>query len=535
MRCKNIFVFVFGVLLFGLVSASYQFSSEGSAMENIYQANDSIVVNLNISFSNEPINSTFSDSFGNSITLGELLELDTDYYKIFDDLSNSTVSSAYQTLKIEKAEFKVNDIVGNVTYRLNFKGEGLFENQIQIISDRSLIEQALEIKYNQINNLKGEVEKYDLTVQNILNGFLNISSIEMEINELENIYQTANTPEELLEIKNNISLIKIPRAISNLIDTESISFYPSQENINLDVLSEIGGGSYGSDEEGYIGAIYTWNDKNLKTTLTYREILISYDSVEEITLKVFKFDFDKSQMSDPAYFIVKNMENLKFEGNIGYQMEETSYDYLYVNLNQVPSTLTFSTTQNVDFLGVPVFISPAISDLTIPKIGSWEEWIDNTRSKWILFIVIVVLVLSISAITYILIHAWYRKKYEAHLFKTRNNLFNIMTYIQNAKKKEMPREEIMKNLKKAGWTGEQITYAMRKYEGKKILGLIRMPLNITPEMEREIEGDKFKNARPTNSQSTRPINNSNIKPMNKPFNQGMSTERKTDQNKNTKV
>lgn len=543
MRCKNILVFVFGVFLFSLVSGAYQFSNEGSAMENIYQVNDSIEVNLNISFLNEPVNSTFSDSLGNSITLGELLELDGDYHKIFDDLSNSTVSSAYQTLRIGVAEFKVNGSVGNITYRLNFNGEGLFENQIQIISNENLVEKELEKKYLELSNLKSEIGRYDLAVQDILNEFLNVSVIESKIMDLEYKYQNTNVNEEYLEIKNNLSAIEMPKTLSNLVDTESISFYPSEENINIDVLYEIGGGTYEEDEEDYIGAVYAWNDKNLDTTLTFREILISYDSTKEVVLKVFKFEFDKSNMRDTAYFIVRKMQNLKIEGGIGYQMQETTYDYLYVNLNQVQGNIVLSTTEDVDFLSIPVFISPEMSDLEIPKVGSWEEWIDNSKSKWILFILIVVLVLLIGSITYILVHAWYRKKYEAYLFKTRNNLFNIMTYIQNAKKKDMPREEIIKNLKKAGWTGEQITYAMRKYEGKRILGLVRMPLNLTPEMEKQMKMEKNNASRPSNNPSfksasnpgVKPSNIPNTKPLNRPINQNHYPEKKIDTDKNTKV
>ena len=73
------------------------------------------------------------------------------------------------------------------------------------------------------------------------------------------------------------------------------------------------------------------------------------------------------------------------------------------------------------------------------------------------------------------LQAWYRKKYENYLFKNKNNLYNIMTYIQNAKKKGMERNEIIENLKKAKWTREQINYAIRKYEGKKIIGIIERP------------------------------------------------------------
>ena len=61
-----------------------------------------------------------------------------------------------------------------------------------------------------------------------------------------------------------------------------------------------------------------------------------------------------------------------------------------------------------------------------------------------------------------------------------------MTYIQNAKKKAMPRDEIIKNLKKADWTGEQIRYALNKYEGKKIAGIIERPFNKVMQEYKEI-------------------------------------------------
>ena len=50
-----------------------------------------------------------------------------------------------------------------------------------------------------------------------------------------------------------------------------------------------------------------------------------------------------------------------------------------------------------------------------------------------------------------------------------------MAYIQNAKKRGMPREDIIKNLKKSNWKKEQINYALNKYEGKKIAGIIERP------------------------------------------------------------
>lgn len=530
MRGGSIFVFVFAVFLISLVSASFQFSEEGSSVISIYQINDTLEASLNISFSNEPLNSTFQDSIGNSIKLEDLLESNKDYVTFFDDITNTTVSSAFQNLNFNEAGFKMDKPIGNITYKLSLERGTVFEITFQILSNKNLIEQTLDEKYSQLNDSKTEIMKQDIFIQNILIDFLNISENEEELIELARMYEDAQTSEEYMEINENLSKIKIPKTISEIISTDSISFYPSQENINLNVLQEIGGGSYGNDREGYIGAIYNWNDVNVKTTLTFREISIGYSASDQITLRIFRFEFDKTNMIEDGYFIIEKFQDMKFEGTPAPTMQESSSGYLYANLKQIPNTLLFSTTQNVDFLSVPAFISPSLSDLTLPEpIGKLEEWIDNSKIKWILFAVIVFIVLLIGVITYILVHVWYRKKYEAHLFKTRNNLFNIMTYIQNAKKKEMPREEIMKNLRKAGWTGEQIEYAMRKYEGKKILGLVRNPLNLTPETEKKVE---------MKSNPGPKLPPHNPPPITKPFNPNQPLENKPDQdnqNKNTKV
>jgi phage anti-repressor protein len=68
---------------------------------------------------------------------------------------------------------------------------------------------------------------------------------------------------------------------------------------------------------------------------------------------------------------------------------------------------------------------------------------------------------------YLVLRAWYNKRYENYLFKNKNDLYNIATYITTAKRRGIPDKEIIENLKKSGWNSEQIRYAMRKYAGKK--------------------------------------------------------------------
>jgi hypothetical protein len=177
-------------------------------------------------------------------------------------------------------------------------------------------------------------------------------------------------------------------------------------------------------------------------------------------------------MEDEAYFIIENIENLKFKENYsGFEEAE----YTYISIKDISNKLIFSTTDNLDFLTLPAFISPAFSDLK-PIIVEEPPPVPNSKSKWILFGVILSIILLVGVILYFVIQSWYRRKYEMFLFKNRNNLYNIMNYIQTSKKKGIKDEEIKKNLKKSNWTGEQINYALRKYEGKKIIGIIEKPL-----------------------------------------------------------
>jgi hypothetical protein len=47
--------------------------------------------------------------------------------------------------------------------------------------------------------------------------------------------------------------------------------------------------------------------------------------------------------------------------------------------------------------------------------------------------------------------------------------------VNNSKKKGLDNKKIIRNLKKAGWSSEQMRYIMRKYEGKRT-GMIKLPL-----------------------------------------------------------
>ena len=62
---------------------------------------------------------------------------------------------------------------------------------------------------------------------------------------------------------------------------------------------------------------------------------------------------------------------------------------------------------------------------------------------------------------------WYRRKYEGHLFNNRNDLYNLISYIQSATKSGVSDDEMANKLRRIGWSSEQVNYVVRKYSGRK--------------------------------------------------------------------
>jgi hypothetical protein len=61
------------------------------------------------------------------------------------------------------------------------------------------------------------------------------------------------------------------------------------------------------------------------------------------------------------------------------------------------------------------------------------------------------------------------------LFRNKNDLFNLINFIYNSRVSGLKDREIRRKLEGAGWSGEQITYAFRKIDGKRT-GMWEIPI-----------------------------------------------------------
>jgi PKD repeat protein len=322
----------------------------------------------------------------------------------------------------------------------------------------------------------------------------NVASLEEDINgfagfkktSIQNAFDVGDIKDQLLVLKDSGSKaslesdyeaileellkMKIPLSVGETAAGQGIVFYPEEENINLEVLKEISGGSYSSGKDAeYREAILSWEVDNVNVLLSFNEISAIYDEYQEPAVRIFEISIAKTG-EQTAYLVIRNMENLIFEG----EYSATDYDgYKYITLTEGTQKIVLSTTEDLNFLTLPIFISPSLSEITLAEWSAFDD--SGNLKQWILFTIISIAVIFGTFVVYIVLQIWYKRKYESYLFKDRNNLYNLINYVKSSRENGMKDKDIEKNLEKVGWTSEQMRYVMRKFAGKNT-GLPEIPI-----------------------------------------------------------
>jgi len=144
----------------------------------------------------------------------------------------------------------------------------------------------------------------------------------------------------------------------------------------------------------------------------------------------------------------------------------------------------------VDILEVPAYFAPGISRLSEYTVGVDLEACNNNGfceagedsgncrrdcKPWGLVGLWLFILLLVTFAIYLALQEWYKRRYEAHLFKNEHELYNLINFIDNAEKQGMNKQQIYNKLKAKGWDKERIDYAWKKYKGERT-GLWEIPV-----------------------------------------------------------
>lgn len=461
------FFFLLIIIFVGFASASFEIGDKNHSIETTYYSGKNLSGWINMSFDNEPEDSFFNDSLGNNITLINLLELNglSVYSCEAPNNEGGFICLDFQKLYLDNASFSLPNKYGDLIYQLNFTNSTgtfeIFSENISIEKSKAeIIKGTIEEVQDELSNVKSQIADFDLFTQEALEKTLGIKETEDALKRIQKKYIDAVSDEDYDKIIEELSELSIAKSILITKKADSLLFYPSEKNVDADVL-EIVGEKQSSESRNYGNAVLSWHVENIETKITFSEFFAEYEDETNHILIVFEIEAKKKTNRDyPSYLFIKELENMNFKDDYS---EESEQGYFVIQLKKVKDKIIFSTTESVEFAELPFFVSPEIKKLSFRKEFSEEQ---ETISRWFFFALLIIAVIILGFAGYLFLQKWYDERYEEHLFRNKEDIHNLMNYIRRAKGKGIHNNEIKERLKKAGWKQEQIIYALKKFEGK---------------------------------------------------------------------
>ena len=354
------------------------------------------------------------------------------------------------------------------------KSDGTKSSKMFIITVRNAKDSAQELisRYEErLPNITLQINSYPDWIKSELNSKLNVSTMKKALNSSENAFADAKDDADYLAVLKGLAALNIPYSISTSISGNApLSFYYTK--IDTKQIEEISRNGT-SDEEKLKSAIASWMDANYNTNAVFNIISAFGDSGKKDILTTIELDISpKSNSAGNSYFIINYpLSAIKFMQDYGAKAL-TSASYI-----SVPSAFNgnyqFLVNGNVDIENLGMYISPDISAFASILTPAPLPPAPSFPTGLVIGLIIGLLVITFAA--YIALQEWYKRKYENYLFKNKDDLYNIISFISNSRKAGLKEDEIDGKLKKSGWRGEQITYATRKLDGKRT-GMYEIPI-----------------------------------------------------------
>ncbi|MBU0957950.1 MAG: PKD domain-containing protein [Nanoarchaeota archaeon] len=329
-----------------------------------------------------------------------------------------------------------------------------------------------------VNALETSVTAIPAYYREYVKAELDIDDLKTSLTSLKTKFEQAASDDEFVKVMDGLLGLNIPHGFSAA-EKGSLIILPHKD-INLNYLDTLGAGTYDSNKgDNYKEGIAAWNEDNADLYLDYEIIRGYWDDEDKALVSVFNVRIipkSGSTFTGYNYLVLEIPSSAAYvQGGYTLRGEEiftglTFSDFGLKNIN-------IAYPGEKDPNNFKTYLSPEFRDLSLvldvedcDYDGSCEEGEDwkNCRSDckpwgWTIFWVILLLI--IGFVLYAFLAWWYDHKYETHLFKNKNDIYNISNFIINGKNHMMSKSEIHQKLKQSGWSGEQINYAFKKIEG----------------------------------------------------------------------
>ncbi len=401
-------------------------------------------------------------------------------YKWFFGTGNET-----QTTAENKAEFAYPDI-GTYTLTLTIKdSEGNSVEKdfaITVSSPKDIANSTLADYRSRVENMRDKINNFPGWYKKFAEDEVGFGELDSKLIGIEQDYREAQITSDYIDVMKKIIELKVPSEIK--IEKSEIPKLVYPANIDVASLGDLGAGDAGEEKE-YQDAVAGWFNMNIDAKLEYEIISLVYEP--DIDNKISRFNLKIKPKKDVrnGYLILEaDLTNARWK-------QDYEQEYLNGKTGIVLTDLKQDEEKEIEFASTyiepesfVVYLSPELSELAVEiepcnynnvcekNLGEDYKNCRNDCKPWGWVALWISILLLGALIVYIVLQQWYKRNYEKILFKNKNDLFNLASFINNAESKGISKGEIKSKLKQQGWKREQINYAFKKAGGGFVGGRI---------------------------------------------------------------
>ncbi len=397
----------------------------------------------------------------------------------------------------------------------NEKGETSKTVSINVIATYKAINNTIKEYKKRLENVNNDLFNVPDWIKNTIEQIEGIENLESEVNRLERDFKES-FQEDFSKLMTDLTNLKIPYKLDTSLLVKPTNFVQNEDKLDLSILEqEFNAGKVESEKEEYYNAINNWLAENLDISFeskTYSSYY--YDEGEKVLLSHVKLILTPKKDIEEFYIVVDgDKSKIKFKEDYSEKELLNGYGIRFSSLavGQVKE-IEFSYQELVEPLNIPVYVSPEFKELNLGPVAGvcnnnnlcekdLGENYKNCRvdcKPWKLTTIILIVLFFIALVIYFILQEWYKRHYENYLFKDRNQLFNLITFMHNSLNQKLTRTQVFDKLKPLGWNSEQLTYAWNKLHGKRT-GMWEIPIFMPFEkaqLKKEIEKRQDQIAKP---------------------------------------
>jgi len=375
----------------------------------------------------------------------------------------------------------------NLTVTVSGLSQGIASKTVLITagSPKDSIKDTIIDYKSDINNLESQTGTYPDWIADKIKEKLDLEDIKSTVSTIENSFNLGVNDDQALEIMRELLSLKVPYKIE--ISSEiSSDFIQSKNQLDLFVLEELRAGYYDSevDSNEYYKAINNWINNHLEASIDSKSYIVYFRDVGQETI----YSYIGLTTSPKIYFAVNGGSDIFIRG-----LETNEVTGRAIGAKMVVDgvkSIEILYPGDVDILNIPVYISPEFSELTFEQgivvrtcnnndkceeSETKESCPEDCSKKGIRATLLIIILLLVALAVYIALQEWYKRRYESSLFKNKNQLFNLITFMHSSSNQGLKRLQIFDKLKEMGWRNEQINFAWNKFKGKRT-GMWEIPV-----------------------------------------------------------